>query len=449
MHVAENASQNPLSRRELEVLEMVATGASNQEIARQLVISVNTVKVHLRNIFEKLEVQSRTEATRRALQEGWITLDEPDTPTEPVSAGTNTFILPADTQTLNRRQAVYLLLALLVAAGYLVFTLLPFAAPQVRPDLPVIYGQPTPSAPKNGGSSDWKILTAMPTRRAGLAAAVLDGKVFAIGGIRANNQPTRLVEIFDPAANTWSEGAARPTAATDFQAAVVGKKIYTPGGCTSSGQALDTLEIYSPPADAWTTGASLPAPRCGYALAVYSDTLYLFGGWDGEQFTDTVFVYHPDQNRWDTLDTHLPRPKGYAGAAVLDNAIYVVGGYNGQEEFAETHRFLPGSGQWEERASLHEKRGGLGLVAAAGKLYAIGGGWSTPAQTVEKYDPAIDEWTSFDPPFSRHWRNMGLAVGEVQIFALGGWDETDQEFLDSVVSYRFLYQLFLPISTFK
>jgi LuxR family maltose regulon positive regulatory protein len=56
----------PLSERELEVLGLIAEGLSNRDIAKRLVLSTGTVKVHTRNIYGKLGVGSRTQALAQA-----------------------------------------------------------------------------------------------------------------------------------------------------------------------------------------------------------------------------------------------------------------------------------------------------------------------------------------------------------------------------------------------
>ena len=61
-----------LSIRELEVLQLVSTGASNGEIADKLSISEATVKAHLRNIMDKLQVKNRAQAVARALNKGLL-----------------------------------------------------------------------------------------------------------------------------------------------------------------------------------------------------------------------------------------------------------------------------------------------------------------------------------------------------------------------------------------
>lgn len=446
--MSDNETTIPLSKRELEVLEMVATGASNQQIARQLVISVNTVKVHLRNIFEKLEVQSRTEAILRAIQEGWIVVDEAAEPGEDNLPPLKTYLLnPQAPALLNRWQQIYLLAALALALLVMTLPLIPQAVPRARPNLPVIYAQPPTPAPVAANSTAWVAQAPMPTQRASLALVTLEGRLFAIGGVRSNHQATRLVEIYDSTTDGWSEGAAKPTAAASLAGALYDGKIYVPGGCTDDGQPLDSLEIYDPQTDQWTSGAALPAPRCAYGLTTLKDKLYLFGGWDGQAFVDTVFTYTPAADKWTILKTSLPQATGYVGVATLNEQIYVAGGYDGQTEFNNTYVFEPDRGVWQEKAPLQEKRGGLGLISAANSLYAIGGGWEQTLANNEKYDPKSDTWTTFESPFTHPWRNMGLAATDTRIYAVGGWNGNTEEFMDAVTSYQFLFQLFLPIST--
>lgn len=67
------APEEALSNRELDVLKLIATGHSNQEIASQLFISLNTVRTHTKNINNKLNVHSRTRAVARARELGYLT----------------------------------------------------------------------------------------------------------------------------------------------------------------------------------------------------------------------------------------------------------------------------------------------------------------------------------------------------------------------------------------
>jgi len=65
-----------LSEREIEVLRLVAQGLTNKQIAERLIISPHTVKMHLGSIFGKLDVTSRTAATRFAIEHQLVYSDE-------------------------------------------------------------------------------------------------------------------------------------------------------------------------------------------------------------------------------------------------------------------------------------------------------------------------------------------------------------------------------------
>lgn len=59
-------SANGISEREFEILKLISEGHTNQEIAEQLFISLSTVKSHLQNTYQKLEVKNRTQAIQKA-----------------------------------------------------------------------------------------------------------------------------------------------------------------------------------------------------------------------------------------------------------------------------------------------------------------------------------------------------------------------------------------------
>lgn len=71
-HDAPAHAEDMLTEREIEVLRLVAQGVSNPEIAQTLFITVNTVKTHLRNILDKLQLENRTQAATYAVQKGIV-----------------------------------------------------------------------------------------------------------------------------------------------------------------------------------------------------------------------------------------------------------------------------------------------------------------------------------------------------------------------------------------
>ncbi|MBP2000986.1 DNA-binding NarL/FixJ family response regulator [Paenibacillus shirakamiensis] len=66
------AGDHPLTTREREILDWVAQGNTNREIAHQLQISDQTVKNHLKNILQKLQLENRVQLTRYAFEQGWV-----------------------------------------------------------------------------------------------------------------------------------------------------------------------------------------------------------------------------------------------------------------------------------------------------------------------------------------------------------------------------------------
>lgn len=427
-----NGANEPLSERELEILRLVATGASNNQIARELFISPNTVKVHLRNIFAKLGVESRMEATMVAIREGWVTVPQEAVESAPQPEAPPPIPLP-------RAKRLFLVIAaLLVALGTLAAW--PRAASPGPMNCPDAFSDcltPTPTVV--GSPSRWRARAQMPAPRSRLALVAVDRKLYAIGG-KTIEGVTGAVDIYDPSTNTWAPGARKPTAAANIGAAAVGTLIYVPGGFGADGQPMDILEVYDTTADRWLSRAHLPTRLGAYAIAALEDRLYLFGGWDGTRYVPNTYVYDARRDAWEARRP-MPTARGFAAAGAIAGRIYVVGGYDNTKEYATCEAYDPATDTWASCAPMAEARGGIGAGVIQDRLYVVGGGWTGYLSFNERYDPTTDSWARFETPLTFQWRNLGVAALEGDLYAAGGWSG---EPLGVLQTYQALFKLFLP-----
>ncbi|MCS7282533.1 MAG: LuxR C-terminal-related transcriptional regulator [Anaerolineae bacterium] len=442
----------PLTERELEILQYLATGASNKEIAYQLNISINTVKVHLRNIFAKLGAASRTEATMIAIREGWVAvpearrMEEAESPaiaaplaSEALQAG----VVPAPEPPLPWYRRIALMGALLLAVGAAVLTWVQSPAPasEATGPLPIRSGAVQAQVFLPEGTSRWVERAQMPTRRVWLATAVVDRRLFAIGG-ETPEGVTGIVEVYSPEADTWTRGTPRPVPAAYIQAGAIDRRIFVPGGCTEPSVALSQVDAYSPETDSWTSVAPLPYPRCGYALAVHEGRLYLFGGTDGHTYAATTLVYDPKSDRWEER-APMPEALTLSAAQVLDGRIYVVGGYREGQEQRACWVYDPEKNAWDVCVPMTLGRGGLGLAVVAGQIYAIGGGgWGSYLGFNERYASSQGAWTAVETPLVGEWYGAGVSVVDMTIYAVGGYSK---DYLSLTLAFEPLpFRIFIP-----
>jgi DNA-binding CsgD family transcriptional regulator len=425
-----------LSERELEILGVVATGATNREVAYDLDISPNTVKVHLRNIYAKLGVESRTEATMVAVQKGLIVIPDVSVPEETEAAEEP----PPPPLPLWRRAALVGAALLSLVGSVIAWPRAAQSETAVGGPLPPFLDPESGPAAAIDEAPNWSERAQMPTRRAGLALAAVERRVYAIGGVSPEGV-SDAVEVYLPDEDQWQRATDKPTPTAYVSAGVVDGKIYVPGGCIEDGAATTNVEVYDPAADRWTEVAPLPTPLCAYALAVHEGRIYLFGGTDGENVLATTLSYDPERDRWEERAA-MTAPRTVAAAATLGEEIYVVGGYRQGRELPACATYAPATDQWTPCAPLTVGRNGLGLIALSDQLYAIGGGAFLGFN--ERYDPRNDHWIAVDTPLTGVWQSPGVAMVDLTVYAVGGWS-------DSYVGLNLAFEplpirIFLPVT---
>jgi len=269
----------------------------------------------------------------------------------------------------------------------------------------------------------WKILADMPTPRTEVTAAVVDGKIYVIGGFDRSGRTLNTVEIYDPqmnawqvgpslpdgrhhaavvslgqtlyviggfggaaaepqadvfslsaGQNSWSRATAMPTARGALAAATDGQKIFAIGGVGRDGL-TNALEIYDAANSTWSVGSPATIKRDHLAAGWIQGQLYVAGGRENSLSANlaALEIYDPAANFWDR-GSDMPTARGGIAAAVLDDLLIVVGGEKPSSTFSEVEAFSVATHSWAELPPLPTARHGLAAVTIGRSVFAIGGG---------------------------------------------------------------------------
>jgi DNA-binding CsgD family transcriptional regulator/N-acetylneuraminic acid mutarotase len=467
-----------ISEREREILRLVATGATNQQIAHQLNISINTVKVHLRNIFGKIGVASRTEATVFAVRNGLVQISEAAVaPTavadvlpneaEPLLAPLDAADIFTDTPDVAHewtttpiepivvvhppaaRRWLWLLGGGLLTA-LLIAVIITFYV--TRSSMPVIPTAAPPSASEltPDTRTRWKTLAPMPSGRSGFALTSYNSDTnhyFYVVGGETNGTVSNQLLRYEPGSNTWTALTSKPTAVSDIQAEVIGNKVYVPGGRLASGTISDAFESYDPRRDKWATLKPLPGKLSGYALAAFEGKLYLFGGWDGQNYHAEVWQYDPDLDKW-SAKSPMQTARAFADTAVPERQgrIYIIGGENASGALTANESYNPaeddGSGRpWSTKAPLPEPTSHLAVATTGRTIFVIGG--SNAGKQLLQYSVALDSWKPDTLPIEP-LRDLRAEANIDKLYIIGGQNGSTSSM--ATYEYQANYNVFLPIN---
>lgn len=263
----------------------------------------------------------------------------------------------------------------------------------------------------------WTFKTQVPTSRDYFATAALQNKIYIIGGTTGSEPPhgdaitCSLNQAYDLKTGTWENKASMPTSRNQIEAAVVNGKIYVMGGRTAGPYStVNATEIYDPVTDTWTIGAPMIYPVTSFATAVVDDKIYIIGGqdeFDSRMNIDNVQIYDTATDTW-RLGKSAPVTVWQAAAGAMTGAaapkrVYVMGGSGGfAVGLAQNLVYDPKADSWSNAASLPTARHSPKVAVVSELLYIMGGGNNMVALTaVERYVPIGYEKPADSPSPSR------------------------------------------------
>lgn len=253
------------------------------------------------------------------------------------------------------------------------------------------------AAPAQGQSGAWQPLADFPGGTQELATAVLDGKIYAIGGLEGQGNPSPRVYVYNPFTNIWAQAAPLPFGNDHHAAAVADGKLYVFGGVSP-----DTY-VYDPVGNTWKFVARMQSAHNGTpAAAVIDGKIYCAGGSSGATSVNVLEVFDPQTNTW-TRRQPMSIARNHCAGAAIDGKFYVAAGRGSSNAGSALEVYDPATNSWSRKAPMPTPRSGVAAAAVNGELFVFGGEGSRMYPEVEAYNPRTDSWRRLpDMPTPRH-----------------------------------------------
>ncbi|MEA2098260.1 MAG: kelch repeat-containing protein [Patescibacteria group bacterium] len=244
------------------------------------------------------------------------------------------------------------------------------------------------------GKDSWTNGTLLGTKQYGRAVVALDNEVYAMGGYAYTcHASTKVVEKYDPATGIWTAKPSMNDERTLFAAVALDNEIYAIGGSTDT-ITLSTMEKYNPDTGNWTYETPMQTARQGHAAVVVNngiyDEIYVIGGSDCDDLTlSTMEKYDPATGIW-TYETPMPTARWRHDAVTVNGKIYVIGGNSAGGSYLSTvEKYDPATGIWTAEPSMNNTHSGLAAVKINNKIYAMGGFGSSLGKKMEEFSVPI------------------------------------------------------------
>ncbi len=274
-------------------------------------------------------------------------------------------------------------------------------------------------------NDEWTLKTPMPTARGFTSGAVVDGKIYVIGGFPTHTSVTQVNEMYDPATDEWTKMEDMPEGRCAHAACTYNRKIYIFGGVRSNpyGKATNTIYVYDPKTNSWTQKANMPYENAFYGIAVINDTIYLTGGMKdyASPPVSSLWAYTPLTDSW-TEKTPMPTARGMLSTSAVNGQIYAIGGTVNflTSSFNIVEVYNPQTDTWTTKTDMPTSRVSLATCVVKDNIYAVGGyAYPVMYNLNETYNPDADVWTTESPMQEIRQTFFLGAVGN-KIYAIGG-----------------------------